>query len=145
MKAGNLAELRMRLNREVGLLYQENSNLFDSTLPIDLIIEEGEIDINLAIELERLAPFGCLNERPLLQIKGMRPASVNFMGADRQHVRFSGLGLSGHGVPCILFQKAQEYREQLLNGVQLDLAGYPDINVWNGDSKIQFVLKGITW
>ncbi len=145
MKAGNLAELRRRLNHEVGLLYQENSNLFDSALLIDLIIDEGDIDINLAVELERLAPFGCRNERPLLQIKGMRAASVNFMGADRQHVRFSGLGASGYGVPCILFQKAQDYREQLLTGTQLDLAGYPDINVWNGDSKIQFVLKGITW
>lgn len=145
MKAGNLNELRTRLNREVGLLYQENSDLFDTTLPIDLIIEEGDIDINLAKELEKLAPFGCRNERPLLQIKGMRPTSINFMGADRQHVRFSGQGNNGYGVPCILFQKAQDYSEQLLKGVQLDLAGYPDINVWNGDSKIQFVLKGITW
>ncbi|MDD3168891.1 MAG: hypothetical protein PHC91_05435, partial [Eubacteriales bacterium] len=138
-------DLRMRLNQEIGVLYEENAKLFDSSLPIDLIVEDSDIDINLAIALEKLAPFGCRNERPLLQIKGMRPASVNFMGAERQHVRFSGLGSGGHGVPCILFQKAQDYSEQLLKGVQLDLAGYPDINVWNGDSKIQFVLKDITW
>jgi single-stranded-DNA-specific exonuclease len=144
MKSDNLNELRVRLNREMEALYQDNSNLFDSSLPIDLIIGEGDIDISLALELEKLAPFGCQNERPLFQIKGMQPTGVNFMGAGRQHVRFSGIGNSGKGVPCILFQKAQDYSELLLKGELLDLAGYPDINVWNGDSKIQFVLRCIT-
>jgi len=69
---------------------------------------------------------------------------VNFMGPERQHVRFSGTGGSGGGVHCILFQKAQDYSELLLAGERLDLAGYPDINVWNGESKIQFVLRSIT-
>ena len=48
------------------------------------------------------------------------------------------------GVNCILFQKAQDYRELLQKGEFLILAGYPDVNVWNGDSKIQFVLKCIS-
>ncbi len=144
MKSENLSELRMRLNCEIEALYRENSDLFDSSLPIDLVIEEGAIDINLALELERLAPFGCQNERPLFQIRGIRAAGVNFMGPSRQHVRFSGTGNSGKTVSCILFQKAQDYGEILLKGERLDLAGYPDINVWNGDSKIQFVLKCIT-
>ncbi|HYE69328.1 MAG TPA: DHHA1 domain-containing protein [Anaerovoracaceae bacterium] len=144
MKSDNLNELRTRLNREIEVLYQENSGLFNSSLPIDLTIEEEDITISLAMELEKLAPFGCQNERPLLQIKGMRLTGLNFMGAEKQHVRFSGSGNNGKGVPCILFQKAQDYSELLLKGEMLDLTGYPDINVWNGDSKIQFVLRCIT-
>lgn len=144
MKSDNLNELRIRLNREIEALYEENSGLFDSSLPIDLTIEEGDITINLALELDKLAPFGCQNERPLLQIKGMQLTGVNFMGAERQHVRFSGSGNNGKGVPCILFQKAQDYNDLLLKGELLDLAGYADINVWNGESKIQFVLRCIS-
>ena len=144
MKSENLGELKMRLNRDVEAIYRENSGLFDLSLPIDFIIEEGDIDINLALELEKLAPFGCQNERPLFQIEGIQAARINFMGPNRQHVRFSGLGASGRGVPCILFQKAQDYSELLLKGERLILSGYPDINVWNGESKIQFVLKCIT-
>jgi len=144
MKSDNLNELRIRLNREIEVLYQEDSGLFDASLPIDLTVEEGDITINLALELEKLAPFGCQNERPLLQIKGMQLTGVNFMGAERQHVRFSGSGNNGKGVPCILFQKAQDYNDLLLKGELLDLAGYPDINVWNGESKIQFVLRCIS-
>lgn len=144
MKADNLNELRLRVNQAVEILYRDNPALFDSTLPVDLVIEEGDIDISLIMELEKLAPFGCQNERPLFQMRGIRPTGVSFMGADRQHVRFSGMGVSGKGVTCILFQKAQDYSELLLAGERLDLAGYPDINVWNGDSKIQFVLRCIT-
>ncbi|HWQ77735.1 MAG TPA: single-stranded-DNA-specific exonuclease RecJ [Anaerovoracaceae bacterium] len=144
MKSGNLGELRARLNRETEALYQDNAGLFDSGLPIDFIIDKENIDLDLALELEKLAPFGCRNERPLFQIKGVRPADVNFMGPERQHVRFSGLGSGGRRVPCILFRKAQDYGELLLSGGAFDLSGYPDINVWNGQSKIQFVLKSIT-
>ena len=144
MKADDLEELRICLNQEIERLYHENQNLFDSSLSIDLDIEEKDIDIELTLELEKLGPFGCQNERPLFQIKGIQPVGVSFMGATKQHVRFSSLGNSGNGVSCILFQKAQEYSEILLKGSFLNLAGYLDINVWNGDSKIQFVLKCIS-
>lgn len=144
MKSGNLDELRARLNRDTEALYRENSALFEPGLPIDLVIEEEDIDLGLAMELEKLAPFGCRNERPLFQIKGVRPTDVNFMGPERQHVRFSGLGARGRRVPCILFRKAQDYYELLLKGETFDLAGYPDVNVWNGETKIQFVLRSIT-
>ncbi len=145
MESGNLTELRSRLNRDLEALYQENTGLFDSSLPIDLVIEEGAVDMSLAMELEKLAPFGCGNERPLFQIKGVQASGVSFMGPNKQHVRFSGKGEGGRGVACVLFQKAQDYSDRLLSGEPMDLAGYPDINVWNGGSKIQFVLKEITW
>jgi len=143
MEAGNLGELRARLNREAEALYRENPGLFDQSLPIDLVIEEEDVDLDLAMELEKLAPFGCQNERPLFQIKGVRPTDVNFMGPEKQHVRFSGLGARGKKVPCVLFRKAQEYCGLLQKGEAFDLAGYPDINVWNGETKIQFVLRSI--
>lgn len=145
MKSENLEELRLRLNQELELLSRDNAGLFEASLPIDLEIGGGDIDINLALELEKLAPFGCQNERPLFQIRGIKASGVSFMGPNRQHVRFSGTGESGRGVACILFQKAQEYSELLRTGERFDLAGYPDINVWNGDSKIQFVLRHIAY
>lgn len=144
MKSENLGELKTRLNQEIEMIYRDNTGLFDSSLQIDLVVEGGDIDIGLALELEKLAPFGCQNERPVFQIRGIQAQSINFMGQNRQHVRFSGAGESGKGVSCILFQKAQDYSELLLKGERLDLAGYPDINIWKGDTKIQFVLKSIT-
>ena len=79
MQADHLDELRTLLNRDVEALFMENPSLFDSSLSIDLIIEETDIDLVLVEELEKLAPFGCQNERPLFQIKGIRAAGINFM------------------------------------------------------------------
>ena len=144
MKSDDLNELRACLNREIEEQYKENLNLFDSGLSIDLDIGEGDVNLELALELEKLAPFGCQNERPVFRLEGIRPSGVSFMGADKQHVRFSGTGSSGKNVTCILFQRAQEYGDALARGDMISLAGYPDINVWNGDTKIQFVLKYIS-
>ncbi len=144
MKSEHLGELRLRLNSEIEAIYRDNSGLFDFSLPIDLVLEEEEIDINLALELEKLAPFGCQNERPLFQLKRIQASSISYMGPGRQHVRFSGQRTGGQDITCILFQKAQDYTDLLMKGEPLDLAGYPDINVWNGDKKIQFVLKSIS-
>lgn len=144
MKSDDLDALRTCLNQELEELYKENSSLFDSGLSIDLDIKESDVSMELAQELEKLAPFGCQNERPVFRLHEIRPSSVNFMGADKQHVRFSGVGSSGKNVACILFQKAQEYGDALLGGESISLLGYPDINVWNGDAKIQFVLKRIS-
>ncbi|MDF3000962.1 MAG: single-stranded-DNA-specific exonuclease RecJ, partial [Bacillota bacterium] len=145
MQSDHLQTLREALNHEVQMILQENENLFDEELFVDVDIDGRQIDMSLAQELEKLAPFGCQNERPLFRVKGIQPSKVSFMGSEKQHVRFSGAGTSGRGLPCILFQSAQSYCDQLLSGTFLDLVGYPDINEWNGESKIQFVLKGITY
>ncbi|MDF2655442.1 MAG: single-stranded-DNA-specific exonuclease RecJ [Bacillota bacterium] len=145
MQSENLQILRKSLNDEIERLLQDNEALFDSELFVDLELEGKQVDKRLAMELEKLAPFGCENERPLFRVKGIKPNNVSFMGTDKQHVRFSGTGVAGRGLSCILFQSAQTYSQHLLSGTLLDLVGYPDINEWNGESKIQFVLKGITY
>lgn len=144
LKENGLDELRERLNKDLALLLQDHPNLFDPSLSVDLVVTGDEFNFGLMEALEKLAPFGCKNERPVFQISGVKMANINFMGPNRQHVRFSGISSSGKGLSCILFQKAQGYQDLLVNGSVLDLAGYPEVNVWNGEAKIQFVLKSIT-
>lgn len=144
MREDRLEELRELLNRDMSSLLKDNRNIFDSKLPIDVIIKEADLDFELASAVEKLAPFGCQNEKPLFQINFVQPTNVFFMGNEKQHVRFSGVSDEGNCFSCVLFKKAQDYTEILHNGSMLNLAGYPDINTWNGNSKIQFVLKGIT-
>lgn len=144
MKSDHLSELKTCLNRDIENLYRENTALFDFDLPVDLVVEEENIDLNLVSELERLAPFGCGNERPLIEIRGVRPTGINYMGDNRQHVRFFGSRNRGNGIPCVLFQKAQDYSQILQRSDLINVSGYLDISTWNGETKIQFVLKSIT-
>ena len=144
MKSEYLVRLRNALNQDMRSLLKGNRDLFDSKLPVDVIVKESDLDLELAYDLEKLGPFGCQNEKPLFQLNSMRPSDVFFMGDQKQHVKFSGIGEEGKRIACVLFKKAQEYDALLQNGTMLNLAGYPDINTWNGNCKIQFILKGIT-
>ncbi|MDD4565310.1 MAG: single-stranded-DNA-specific exonuclease RecJ [Eubacteriales bacterium] len=145
MKSEYLDELRRSLNHDIEILYRENPCLFDTDTPIDLTLEVEEIDLNLASQLEKLAPFGCQNERPLLQITALKTTHINYMGENSQHVRFFCLGKSGKRISCVFFQKAQDYGDILQqNDELLNILGYANINTWNGDKKIQFVIKSIT-
>ncbi len=144
MAEANFQELHDCLNQEVLLLAKANPSLFDMTQHVDLEMKEKDLSIELVEALECLAPFGCQNERPIFQIRRILPKGVTFMGESKQHVRFSGQGNSGKGLSYILFQKAQCFSEMLLNGNPVDVAGYPDLNQWNGNVRIQMVLKTVS-
>lgn len=145
MESEYLGELKRCLNHDIEALYKENSCLFDTNRSIDLTVEVEDIDLDLILDLKKLAPFGYKNEKPLLQIAGLKPRYINYMGDNKQHVRFLSLGKSGRGIYCVFFKRAQDYEEILQRSNELiNVSGYADINVWNGDSKIQFVIKSIT-
>lgn len=143
MKADMLEELRSCLNKEVEKIYQDNPNLFHHSLPIDVTIFDHELDMDLVVGLEKLGPFGCQNEKPLFLMKAITPTDVLYMGHSKQHAKFIGTGDRSKGFSCVLFNKAQNYMDILQEGKKMDIMGYPDINIWNGNSKIQFVLKDI--
>jgi single-stranded-DNA-specific exonuclease len=144
MKADFLEKLRNSLIEETEELYRSRPDLFQQETVIDAILRQEDLDIAFAMEIEKLAPFGCQNEKPVFLLESIYPSEINYMGDNKQHVRFAGSEGKSNGFSCILFQKAQDYSELLQKGVALNLSGYPDINHWNGNSKIQFVLKGIT-
>jgi len=142
MDQANLPELRKNLNKALQELYDGNQELFIDRLTIDAAISPGDIDMELVRRLEGLEPYGHKNERPLFMLEKVRLNNVTTMGEDRQHARFSAEDLSG-SVDCILFNEAAEYSAELEKGNTVSLAGYPDINNWNGTTKIQFVVRDI--
>jgi len=143
MKADILEELRTCLNKEVEEIYLKNTNLFNQKINIDATIIEEYLNLDLVVGLQKMAPFGCQNEKPVFLMKSIKPTDVFYMGDGKQHARFTGKGENNKGFSCILFNKAQEYREAFIKGDEVDIAGYPDLSVWNGNSKLQFVLKNI--
>jgi single-stranded-DNA-specific exonuclease len=130
MESRNLDELRTRLNREMEALYRENSDLFNLGLHVDLVIKEEDIDLSLAMELEKLLLSGAANDRPLFQIKASGADDVNFMEVrGRLHVAFFGLGAPRKkGALHPVHGKPRTTANFLLKDESFDLAGYPDVN-----------------
>lgn len=145
MEKAKLEELRSCLNTELQSAFEANSELFAQNPIIDAEIDPAELTLDLASELEKLAPFGHQNQKPVLLMNAICPSSIAFLGESKQHLRFNGKGAVGGQFSCILFQKAQELGKDLQEDMVISLVGYADINTWNGSSKVQFVLKNITW
>lgn len=144
MKAEDVENLRKLLNEAMANLLRENPNLFDRPITAEATIAPRELDFSLVTDLMKLEPFGCENEKPLLCLESLVPSGLNYMGDQKQHVRFTDSKKIGKGYDCVLFQKAREYEELLSQGTALRLFGSPGFNQWNGNTKIQFVLTHIT-
>ncbi len=142
MEAGNLEKLRDALNKSLLGIYNEDTNLFVDKLKIDLMLTLADIDRDMITQLEKLEPYGHKNERPIFVLEKVKVSAVCLLGDDRQHVRFS-VQQDERTMECILFNEAAEYKDELEKGSLISLAGYPDINTWNGNSKIQFVVRDI--
>ncbi|HZK61832.1 MAG TPA: single-stranded-DNA-specific exonuclease RecJ, partial [Anaerovoracaceae bacterium] len=109
MKRENLSQLRYSLEKEVNELYSKDSLLFSLEKEIDLEFIGKEIDAALVMELEKLAPFGNLNEKPVFQIKHVKMNNILFMGADNNHLRFNSCCSDGTELRCVLFNDAGKY------------------------------------
>ena len=143
MKADHLDEMRKSLNGDLKNLYDANPDLLNPRIQTEGTLNDKELEIQLALDIEKLGPFGHKNEKPIFSINSVTPSNICYMGDNGQHVRFTGVGKEGKSFSCILFQKAKEYKDLIDQGKPLNLIGHIDINSWNGNSKY-IVLRDIT-
>ncbi len=143
MKKENLEALRQGLVDKVKELYRENEHIFDLELEWDLELETADADLQLAKDLQLLEPFGQGNEKPVVKLSDVCPKWIKYLGPKEEHVRFNIEGLE-----CILFSKAQDYRELLDSftagkGSPVTVYGALDISSWNGRDKVQLQVSRI--
>lgn len=135
MDSANLQILREALCTSAESRYRTDPLLFQSRLNIDIELEAEELKYELISCIEKFEPYGHKNSKPIIAIRGVSLSGPCYMGDRQQHVRFYA-----DGVSCILFNRADEFREYYEQGRPVDIAGYPEINRWNGSEKIQFMV-----
>ena len=135
MDSANLQVLREALCTSAESRYRTDPLLFQSRLNIDIELEAEELKYELISCIEKFEPYGHKNSKPIIAIRGVSLSGPCYMGDRQQHVRFDA-----DGVSCILFNRADEFREYYEQGRPVDIAGYPEINRWNGSEKIQFMV-----
>lgn len=107
------------------------------TLRLDAEVKLGELTLSSITALNRLAPFG--NSNPCVQVlvRNARLAGdVRRMGAEEQHARFSVADETGK-LDVIWFNAGE-----VPNGT-FDLAVIPELNFYNGTTRIQLKLQAI--
>lgn len=108
-------------------------------LSIDLEVEPEDISISTVEEIKQLEPFGASNPQPLFVVKDFVLKDKKLMGSNKEHLRlavekdersFNAIWWSRGDIP-------------LKAGDSLDIAFYPQLNTFNGNTSVQLIVKDV--
>lgn len=149
----NVEELRKKINKNCRLTEKE----LTPVLRLEKALNLSEITMDLAKELNNVAPFGKENPVPIFGTKCVLAEKVSVIGKNQNILKFSLRDTqTGTRLDGISFDGFEEFSEQcnkkygeeekkhILQGTQsitLDIAYTIDINTFMGNSKVQLIIK----
>jgi single-stranded-DNA-specific exonuclease len=107
---------------------------------VDAIVPASGLTLELAHELERLAPFGLGNPEPTLLVASIEAATPATVG-DGRHLRFRVRQLGRDGGSAIAFGFGAALERVQQDGRRFDLAFRLQQNRWNGTVAPQLVVR----
>jgi single-stranded-DNA-specific exonuclease len=123
------------------------------SLDIDAEIAAPEVNWDLVDSLEKLAPFGYANRKPVLMMQDLEVHEVKTVGSKKDHLKITLKTTFDDGkskyFPGIGFRLGRLLTEMpgsttgLRWGDKVDVVFQPDINEWNGDRELQLNILDI--
>jgi single-stranded-DNA-specific exonuclease len=110
-------------------------------LTVDAELELEEIQDGLISALELFAPFGPGNLKPVFVTRGLELADDAYV-VGNNHLRLK-VKKNGIIMDAIGFNLGDFAKPLAMRGTKIDLAYVLELNVWNGNSKIQMRLKDL--
>ena len=111
-----------------------------SKLKVDLLLESDQINKKLLDDLSLLEPFGYGNPRPTICLSNLVVYRKTVMGKEENHLK---LVVKGNGIDMltVVLFGAGEDKDEIEKDSIIDIVGYPDLNIWNGNENVQFNVK----
>lgn len=106
---------------------------------IDAEVEPEDITEDLIKDISRLEPFGASNPSPVLAVNGFKIKEKKLMGSNKEHLKLF-VEKNGLVFEAIWWSFGDI---GLKSGDTLDIAFSPNINVFNGNTTIQLIIKDI--
>lgn len=117
------------------------------SIEIDAEIDAEKINWDLVSELEKFAPFGYANRKPVFLVKNLEVHEIKAVGNNKDHLRASLRTTFENGrakyFPAIGFRLGYMLEQMpgsetgLRWGDKVDVVFQPEINEWNGDRELQ--------
>lgn len=122
----------------------KNIKLEDLTpkVKIDVELEIDEIDLELLEEMEKIAPFGQGNPKPVMVSRDVIVADITLLGLEEQHIKFRLTNGKSGILNAIGFTQAKKWKH-LSIGDRIDIVYYLDINAFNGRKEVQMRIVDI--
>ena len=137
LSEANVDALRRALNEGAALTEEEliPKIWIDVAMPMEYVSEP------LIRELEMLEPFGQGNEKPQFAQKEVQIKEARVMGRNRNAVKLSLVTPKGVPVDGILVTEGDAFMDEMGRHQRMDVIYYPGINEYNGNRRIQMVIK----
>jgi single-stranded-DNA-specific exonuclease len=135
----NVDQLRSNLNQLAKERLTDDD--FVPIIPVDASVNIRDLSLKTIEEIEKLAPFGIGNPKPVFQINDEVPKEIRLIGANLDHLKMvfeqeeSKLEVIGFGFG--------EIYHLISSKSKIGLVGELGINEWNGNKKMQLMLKDI--
>ena len=142
MREEEFEPVKTAAEADMARLLTEHPEIIEAGSEAEITLEPAEITVDLAQALSAMEPFGEGNPAPRIALKNVQIAQVRFMGAQQTHVRFMAVR-GGAAAPCVFFRRAQDYADLLNSGGPADLVGTVSGQVWNGRTRVQFMVEDI--
>lgn len=121
-----------------------NENIDEASLiqdaHIDLIAKVEDIDITLFEEIKQMQPFGYGNRKPNILIENAVIVDKQLLGQSGKHIKLKIKDNSFGIGEVILFNADEDINELKIDDI-VSFLGTIDINEWNGNVSIQFLVK----
>ena len=108
-------------------------------LNIDMELKTDDISIPMIEELKQLEPYGAANPQPLFILKDLILKEKKLMGSNKEHLKLI-FEKDGQIFNAIWWSKGDI---SLNKGDAADIAFFPQINTFNGNTSIQLILKDL--
>ncbi len=137
LRCENLDELR---NRVLDLA-QKHIKLEDCVphVEADCEVSGRDLTLQLARDLEKLEPCGMGNTEARLMLRGARIIDGKGLGKNGEHLKWN-LEADGARLEAVWWRPG-ERAANLVKDSLVDLCFVPELNVWNGNTRLQLVVK----
>lgn len=135
LKSARIDEFRNRINE-----YAADKEMPFALQKIDCRIMPGVISLDILDSMGTLEPFGAGNPQPCFGLFGVRIDEISGI-SDGKHIRMS---VSKNGVRTgVVYFGMPEKRFPFEKGDTVDLAVNLDRNVYNGETRVSVIVRGI--
>lgn len=138
MEVEKIDLFRIRINEYAdNLLNGEN---FVQKINIDSVLKEAFLNIDTAKSVEMLEPYGLGNPKPVFALLDVEVVKKNLL-SEGKHIKLT-LKCGNTYIDAIGFSMG-DYSAVISEGNFIDIAGFLDINRYNGVENIQIIIKDI--
>lgn len=134
IKFDDIEEFRDKINTYAAEILKSEEII--PRLNIDLELNEQDITLDLAEQLELMEPFGYGNPKPVFVCKNLSLNSIRTVGNQNKHLKMS-FNYKGNQIEAIGFNFGS-YIKQLNSAQFLDIVFNLEVNCWRGSKEPQF-------